>query len=191
LYQWHFSVPISVSLETYGSQFVSHTSDMGIEFSLPGFEMDTVDDILPPWIQRDDLHLDVGEAGPPDLGRPKHSCRLMGPEALPIYGLQHAINNINVDVRTCLSYWDSFWDQLKNFEGLLNVGERRRRFVWTCVKGSPLADQSHKLNKWSAELYEKRWRCVLAFLKHLAPLLNIFRVCWDERMFASQVDDRW
>ena len=48
--------------------------------------------------------------------------------------------------------------------------------------------ESHKLKRWTATLYEKRWRCVLNFLKRLVPVLNIFRRCWDEHKYASNVD---
>lgn len=43
--------------------------------------------------------------------------------------------------------------------------------------------------KWKcATLYEPRWHAVLGFVKHLAPLMQIFRVCWDAAKYRSGLD---
>jgi len=186
LHQWHFDVPVAVSLNAHADTFECHTSDMGIEISMPDFEVDNVDDLLPPWLQREDLHADIGDT-PRNTATPRRGGHFMN-NALTIYGLQHAANNINCDVHKSLTYWEEFWKQLKNFEALLGVGERRRRFIWTCIRGTTYDNQSHLLKKFSGSLYEKRWNCVLTFLKKLKSLLPIFRRCWDHEKFANNTD---
>ena len=53
--------------------------------------------------------------------------------AIPIYGMQHLCDNINHDVHMQLTYWTTFFGQLKNIYGLLSQGGRRQRFQWTCM----------------------------------------------------------
>ena len=108
--------------------------------------------------------------------------------SIRVYGLQHLVHNINLDVHKELQWWPEFFKRLKVFEALLCVGERRRRFQFYCVMGSVLEHESYKLDKWSKRLYESRWREVVAFLKRLAILLHIFWTCWSEEKYARGED---
>ena len=63
------------------------------------------------------------------------------PASLTIPGLQRISNNMSNEVHTALTAWRPFWAQLKVLEALLVVPERRSRFVWTCLRGSPLEMQ--------------------------------------------------
>lgn len=186
IHQWHFDVPRLGCLNEYADSFQCHTSDMGIEFSSTDFEVGNVEDLLPPWLEREEeLHSDITD-NPRNIAAPTRGGHLMN-NAVPIYGLQHASSNINCDVHTSLSYWDSFWTQLKNIEALLLMGERRRRFLWTCVRGTPRENQSHSLKYWSCDLYENRWRYVLVFLKRLRPVLSLLRLFSADK-YISNVD---
>ena len=102
-----------------------------------------------------------------------------------VYGFQHLTNNLEEDVHLHLVHWNAFWLELKNFEALLLSRDRRKRFLNTCVIGSSQQHLGHMLNKWSQTLYEKRWKCVVAFLKHLCPLMNVFRVCFDVAKYLA------
>jgi hypothetical protein len=42
------------------------------------------------------------------------------------------------DTHTALVGWQRFWGQLKTLEALLVISERRARYVWTCLRGTPL-----------------------------------------------------
>ena len=108
--------------------------------------------------------------------------------AFKIYGFQHCVNNLNADVHRSLKHWPQFWIQLKNFEQLLRYPPRRRRFVFTCLRGTPLEVHQSKFKTWNVLLYEPRWHCVLAFLKRLAPLLHVFRLGWDQVKYERGVD---
>jgi hypothetical protein len=163
---------------------------MGLEMSIPDFHMTEAEALLPPWVNRDVLHCDVGDDAPkPSQRGLDDPARKMMPFTFVVCGLQHLTNNINADVRQSLVYWEVFWQQLENFSGFLLCGERRRRFTWTCVTGTPWASQAYRLNKWSQTLCEKRWRTIPIFLKRLLPLLPLFRGYWDERKYARGVDD--
>ena len=48
--------------------------------------------------------------------------------------------------------------------------------------------ESHKFKKWSTTLCEKRWHCVLGFLKKLKPILHALRFCWNESKYERGVD---
>lgn len=105
-----------------------------------------------------------------------------------MYGLQHLTNNLNEDIHKSLAYFEKFWSQLKNFEALLFHRERRRRLVVSCIIGSARADEEHKLCHFSCQLYEKRWKCVVAFLKRLVVVMPLLRACWDEQKYKDGTD---
>ena len=179
IFQWHLEVPSNVSLEDFAATFASFTSDLGAEVSQPTFNLKNAEEMLPPWVDRSLMQLDVHDVDTPleEPARAATDTDTFLPNALSIYGLQHAIFNLNKDTHTCLQYWPEFWPQIKNFEAVLakNQGGRRRRFSWTCVMGSPLETHTYKLERWNASLYEPRWKEVANFLMHLCPILYIFR----------------
>ena len=146
--------------------------------SLPDFSAESVENILPSWINRGAIRLDVEDGSSGDVGEARQqdgvsefAKSLLMPNALPIYGLQHMTMNISKDVHTKLKYWPTFFKHLKNFSALLNglQGDRRRRFIWTCLQGPHLQAQAErKLIKWSATLYEARWGEIDKFLKRFS-----------------------
>jgi len=95
---------------------------------------------------------------------------------------------LNNDVHSSLSHWSVYYAQLKTLECFLRVEERRQRFVWTCLRGSPLAGHEHKFQRFKGSLYEQRWREVVSFLKQAAPLLPILSRAWDESRYVHGVD---
>ena len=75
----------------------------------------------------------------------------------------HIVNNALVVVSGKLNYWDSWFEQLKEFEGLWNGG-RLQHFVNYCVHGSDLQSRSHELlSRKLGSLYMKRWNEVVRF----------------------------
>ena len=167
------------------------------EHGVPDHVVHDVRELLPEWLDRNTLKpandvaraVDMAVPGPFDLGQAGDVIPdVFMKSALKIYGLQHTTNNMNEDIHKNLVYWPTFWQQLKNFEGLLHSRERRIRFLNMCVYGSSMECHAYKIKKWSHTLYEKRWKCVLAFLKHLVPILHVFRVCWDEGKYAEGND---
>ena len=133
---------------------------MGHEMSLPSFHMDSAEALLPPWINRDEVQNDIDDPLV-ELAPVRSGPQVLMENAVEIYGLQHCTFNINKDVHKGLSHWGEFWKQLKNFEALLHgqQGQRRRRFIWTCVRGSAMGHEAFKLKRWSATLYEPRQTC--------------------------------
>jgi len=99
--------------------------------------------------------------GPPDCEPDSEFL----PNSLTIAGLQHIMRNLCNDVHTSLSHWRCFHAELKHFEGLLCMGERRQRYIWTCLRGTPFEGQSGRFERFTGSLYEARWKAVLQFLK--------------------------
>ncbi|CAK0848404.1 unnamed protein product [Prorocentrum cordatum] len=162
VHQWNLELPEGASFRDYSRTFCSHTSDMGVELSVPDFSMKAVDDMLPPWVNRSALQLDVEQVeGRVDgeLADIPGSDTFM-PEALTIYGFQHLTNNLNSDVHTSLPGWGEFYQQLKNLAALMCNRGRRLHFIATCLIGSPWEYAEADFEKFSADLYEHRWRVV-------------------------------
>ena len=72
------------------------------------------------------------------------------PEALTVAGLQHVVNNLCSDVHQGMKHWQAFHAQLKSLEALLRIDERRQRFAWTCLHGTPLDAQSFRFSLMAA-----------------------------------------
>jgi hypothetical protein len=189
VYMWHLEVGPSHALADFAESFESNTGDMGTEISLPDFVCSrrAADDLLPDWVQRQDLANDLEEPGHVPAVDSGSQVHLM-PNALTIAGLQHIVNNLSEDVHKGLDHWDTFHSQLKNFEQMLKLPERRRRFFFTCVRGTAFANKERAILHFHATLYEKRWKEVLTFLKMLKSLLPVFRACWCHQKYQRGVD---
>ena len=59
VYQFWFDKPTEVSLEEYTDTFECHTSDFGVDTGASELELQTFDDILPPWINQSPLRTDI------------------------------------------------------------------------------------------------------------------------------------
>ena len=92
------------------------------------------------------------------------------------------------DVHKSLSHWQEYYKQLKTREAFLRTEECRRRFVWTCLRGTQLAGQEFAFRNFKGSLYEQRWHEAVSFLKHLQPLLQALRRAWDEPKYVRGVD---
>ena len=169
LHMWNLDVPVWASLDDYASSFAFHTSDMGVEMSLGPNPCEDINELLPSWCDRSQLHCDLQDELPaiaaPVAERPSNVPKVFAPNMISIYGLQHLTDNMNQDIHKGLTHWDAFYADLQNLEALLLRRQRRRRFVFTCLYGTPLAAHAWKFDHFSAGLYEKRWRCVISFLK--------------------------
>jgi hypothetical protein len=62
-----FAVPINASLKSFLASFITHTSDMGVEFSIPYYLMGDVEQQMPPWLDGSKLRSDLrsSEMAPP------------------------------------------------------------------------------------------------------------------------------
>ena len=247
VFKWALQTQASHPLDKVARTIVGHTSDMGVEAAIADFRCRDIESLLPPWMDRGSLELDIeGEAlatdapcvferdtqvlasdhggdGPtlddddsesaggvasdvdgPELDSPVEPAQSDAPfagdvqdtdsdigsefalpEAIPIAGLQHVIDNLTKDAHQSMHGWDTFFTQLKQFESLLRSGDHRRTYVWTCLRGHPLKTQEHRFSRWSSSLYEARWREVCAFLRHLVPLLPTLCATWDPQKFKS------
>jgi hypothetical protein len=85
----------------------------------------------------------VGAPGTPPAAPPPPpdfyiaSCTEFMPRGLTVPGLQHIANNLCCDTHTALEGWKRFWVQCKTLEALLALSERRSRYIWTCLNGTP------------------------------------------------------
>ena len=115
---------------------------------------------------------------------PPPEIRLM-PMAVSFVGLCHIISNMLHDVHLSMSWWTDFFAILKHYEALLRSAERRARFRWTLLVGSPHEHFRTLLIRWSCSLYEARWHEVVFFLASFTELLPVFALVWDEAKFNS------
>ena len=113
------------------------------------------------------------DAGEDDAGRLGQGSKPMAmmPNGFTLAGMQHIVNNLNQDVHQSLSHWKAFFKELHNALGLLGRDDRRQRYCWTCLHGTPYEAKERLFESWSKELYEPRWREVLEFLKAFIVVL--------------------
>ena len=150
-------------------------------------------DLLPPQLSPEVACADQQEAPcnadvcPP----PERPAKFM-PNALSIAGFQHLTNNICNDVHANLENWDTFYKQLKNIEALVRNFDRRRQYVWTCLRGSDFAYVEQLFEKFpmSVSLYEPRWSAVLEFLRVLQDFLPFLTVTWNDAKYESHMKER-
>ena len=230
VYKWQLQSPKIPDLSDHSASYVAHCSDMGVELSLPDFEMrGAVESLLPEWLRDsamlqpdidaceheapvdsccdndgvdgpllDDVDcVDEGPVAPvpanPDVqpepvaDPPRAGVHFL-PNAFPVAGMQHVVNNLCADVHQGMCHWKAFHAELKALEALLRIDERRQRFIWTCLHDTNLEGLSFRFRKFSGSLYEGRWHQVIMFLKQLKPLLSILARAWSKDKFIRGVN---
>ena len=177
-------------LEAMNHSFRAMRTDMGTELGLTSFAAENLHSALPEWhpwrrdwapaFRRDDDpedELDVSESTPK-----------MMPNAVPIPGMCHMVDNLLHDVDVRLGGWEPFYESLKNCSALLCQDQARRRVWKTCVQKTH--GSSSALFELSVpSLYEKRWSAVLMFLQRALPLLRLLRGCWDEQRYKADISN--
>ena len=84
LHQLHIVIPNGIALNDCMGTFAGLTSDMGNEMSMPFFRAKKLEDLLPPWINREPLTFDLGNKdGAPisEASQDLHYC-FLGPFVL-------------------------------------------------------------------------------------------------------------
>ena len=66
VFKWHLSVDPSITLIEHASVHMVHASDFGTKFGIPKFKTDNPERLLPPWIHRGKLELDIEEMSEED-----------------------------------------------------------------------------------------------------------------------------
>ena len=115
-------------------------------------------------------------------------ARTLLPCALAVSGMQHIIHIVCQDMHTVMSGWAQLYEQLHKLHAFLSTKERVDRFLWTCVRNSPLEHRSTEVRGLSRKLYEKMWHVVVSFLKKLMPGFNLLAVAWDSVKYRRGVD---
>ena len=176
--------PTWTELHSFLDSFISITTDLGAESALAHLHID-LRQLMPPWHVLHDLMHDGEDLVIAGDDNPVPGQRYFLPNALPVVGMQHCVHNLLKEVHLSLQYWDSFWQQLKNFESLLNWPFRRKQLIMTCIRGTPYEHVEGQFEAFSQTLCEKRWHEVSAFVGKLAPLLGPLRCVWDAQRFQS------
>ena len=81
LHQLHIIIPKGIAFNDFMGTFASLTPDVGHEMSMPLFRAKKLEDLLPPWINREQLTFDLGNKdGAPTSEAPQdfHYC-FLGP----------------------------------------------------------------------------------------------------------------
>ena len=142
---------------------------------------DDLDDV--PLQPQEDVSGDDSEPAEPD------DEPFFMPNALTIAGLQHVVNNMMADAHTSLSWWPTFHPQLENFEAFIRIDERRQRYAWSCLHGTPNAHLTSLFARFRGSLYEDRWHEVVSFLRKLKPLLPALARTFDVNRYNRGVDE--
>ena len=214
VFKWHLSVDPSIPLREHAKRFASHTADLGVEFGIPKFTTSDPERLLPEWVNRTPLELDIASEPDTDTGDDDDKVNsdvawadlddakddpsaaedddehIMMPHCLPIAGLQHIVDNLLKDVHLHMQYWETFSNILKHYEALLRSDENRMRLRWTLLRGTRYEHFEKRLLSWSASLYEARWHEVVKFLKKLIPVIEVLAIVWDEQKYRSNLNAR-
>ena len=146
-----------------------------LPFPIPAQPNEPVDVLM-----REDAQQPVWTWQPPPSG--DNSAHFL-PNALVVPGLLHIVSNALVEVSGKLSYFETFFDQLGEFEGLVTCG-RLVRFVNYCVRPSHFSLKADELlQRKFGRLYLKRWGEVVKFCKRLSEFLPLIRCVWDEHKY--------
>eukprot|EP00969_Alexandrium_andersonii_P346728 15329048-Alexandrium_andersonii.AAC.1 len=60
-------------------------------------------------------------------------------------------------------------------------------YVWTCLRGTPYAQEHYLFEDLTATLYEQRWHEVVTFCRKLQRRLAVLRRTWDAQRFLARV----
>lgn len=129
-----------------------------------------------------------GDEGAGNVSAEIGGASFLMPGAIPVAGIQHIVNNMCADVHESMSHWSAFFADLKVLEAFLRMEERRLRYVWTCLRGTPSAALEERFKRFRGSLYQARWHEVLQFLRAVSPLLPILARTWDETKYIRGVD---
>ena len=195
-FAWNLQVRDRQALDSFADSVMSFTSDMGHELSIPDCPVEDLAALLPAWCDRAPKEVDVDEPGTADIDATEAAAPPPPPRsdhclqnAFTIPGLQHIVDNLSSDVHKEMPGWSRFYAICKQVEALLRPDEKRQRFVSRCVLNSEYADRADTLRRFSASLYEGRWKEVINFLSELKPLLFVLYACWDLRKWNSEAED--
>ena len=108
------------------------------------------------------------------------------PNAIPVPGMLHVLNNMLADVDTSLAHWEQFHGQLSNVCALLSDRMRLERFAALCVASSDIAAVSAAAFEVPLpRIYDKRWGSTTGFMKKAWPLMPMLRAAWDPELYAD------
>ena len=190
---FHVSGSVEALLPDWLHRFIPPDIDVDdSNQAVPCAPLDVEDNIDGDFLEDDD----VEPGGPAEAvaarahqrAGPRAAESFLMPCAFTIGGLQHVVNNLCADVHQGMGNWAPFYSDLKAVEALLRVDERRQRFIWTCLQGTPLEGQSHRFQRFKGSLYESRWHEVLGFLKQLTGLLPKLARAWDSQKYIRGVN---
>ena len=88
-----------------------------------------------------------------------------------------------------MSHFDISHPRLKTFEALFTDGDRVKRFIWTCLRGTEYENASDRFELFSETLYEARWKQVAKFSKALLKIIPVLAKTRDARKYVSGVDN--
>ena len=176
-------------LHSHLNNFVSWTTDLGVEVGIPVFSTTNWESLLPPFMQsalQVDVPSDDNDPRSQDLPDLHSDPKPLMPRALVVPGALHLIHNMTSDLHQRLTYWPEFYEHLKHVVHLFAARHLKERFVATCVRRSAIADAEDLFQSVGiSSLYEKRWQAVLKALKALLPVFENLRCAWSLEVFLQ------
>ena len=139
---------------------------------------------MPPYVTASQLRED-GDEG--DLVRAEASSGFLFRNCLTITGMLRIFSNASKDLYKVFAFWVQLHDCLKTLEPLVKNKERMKKYVHTCLEGTPHEHMRDMFTKRLApHLYDKRWGEVFKFCVWLLPRIAILRETWSANKFKAR-----
>ena len=120
LHAWALESADLASLLSFTRSHRSFTTDMGTELSVASFESISIHSLLPPWLPKNNLGLDVEQdvAEQPGnaAGAAATGAGAFLPHSISMPGVLHILFNLSKELAVGMPEWDWFWDSLKMVE---------------------------------------------------------------------------
>ena len=104
------------------------------------------------------------------------------PNAIPIPGMLHVLDNMMREADQSLQQWPSFWEQVRNITNLLCHRLPLESLVAEMDDVDPPAwtvANRRLFNRPLQRPYDKRWGSCTSFLRTAKPLLHVLRDVWS------------
>ena len=166
----------------------SMCTDMGTEQAIPEVEGASLESLLPEYMRERELFSEdvpLAEADATDAPAPGY----LFPQALLAPGILHIIHNMTKEIDSSLPFFKPWLQGFKAVARMLHADHLRRRFVATCVRGTPFAWLADSFEKGVAKPAEWRWGTITAIVPHILSLRNALQATWSPGLFGQREDE--
>lgn len=163
--------------------------DMGTEMAMPDLSGPELADLFPSWLQGPlFLEDDSGMAAANPLPNAASNTHVL-PNCLLVAGTCHIFHNLNSDIDTAMTWFESFVEGFMPLMYLLSRDQLRQRFVATCVRGSAWASCESLLTLRCPTHQTWRWGSLREALQCIMQRRRVLQATWDSNKFLNTKGD--